>query len=150
MKDAKSLTKPERDALMAVHAKVVRCRQPTIDYDNRYATWELPYWQAYFAKIDAIIYKLAAGEITVGEGNKLTLQTQSEIRAAAAQGQAQATAVAQAEASARAQALGVALIQAGQQIQRPPIIVSAPPPRAPLPVHCTSIGMGNMVKTNCY
>src|SRR5262245_43203191 len=76
LSDPKPLTKPERDALMAVHAKAVRCRQPVIDYDTRYAAWELPYWQAYFAKLDAITYKLAAGDITVGEGNKSYLQAE--------------------------------------------------------------------------
>ena len=63
LSDPTPLTPPERDALPRLHAATQPCRQMILDHDRRFATWETPYWQVFFATGDGIRTKLAAGEL---------------------------------------------------------------------------------------
>ena len=57
-------------------------------------------------------------------------------------------------AAQQSAARSAALIQAGTRMMAPPppapVIMPAPAPLLPPPIHCTSVGMGNTVNTNCY
>ena len=79
LNDPKPLTKQEQNALVQVHHKMRRCRQIVIDHDTRFAAWELPYWQEYFQRGDAIFYKLASGEISVGLANRLAIESHGKL-----------------------------------------------------------------------
>jgi hypothetical protein len=103
--DPNPLTKAERDAYVVVHNRLVQCRQLIIDHDNRWAAWEVPYWQQYFARSDAIYLKLVSGEIPVGIANRLTIENMGKFQEAVAQGHAQAVAEDEARRQRAAEAL---------------------------------------------
>jgi hypothetical protein len=50
------------------------------NYDNQYASWEAPYWQAFFQRADQIFYKLASGEMPVGVANKLNIESNDQLQ----------------------------------------------------------------------
>jgi hypothetical protein len=72
--DDKPLPRNERDALVRILNKLHTCRNIIVAHDNRFAAWETPYWQEYFQRSDAIVYKLASAEISVGVANKLMIE----------------------------------------------------------------------------
>jgi hypothetical protein len=110
--DAKPLTQNERNALVTLHRAILRCREIVIEHDNRYAAWETPYWQELFERSDAIFYKLASGEITVGLANKLTIDSAGRFQTDVSKGHADAVR----EDDARRQAAAQTMLQASAQI----------------------------------
>jgi hypothetical protein len=70
-----------------------RCRQIIIGHDTQYAAWELPYWQEYFQRSDAIFHRLASGEISVGLANKLTIESTGKFQVDVSKGHATAVRV---------------------------------------------------------
>lgn len=78
--DTKPLTEAEKAALVQVHTANQKCRQIIIAHDNRYAAWETPYWQELFQRSDAVFYKLASGEISVGLANRLTIESAGKFQ----------------------------------------------------------------------
>jgi hypothetical protein len=110
--DAKPLTQNERNALVTLHRRILPCRQIVIEHDNRYAAWETPYWQEFFERSDAIFYKLASGEITVGLANKLSIDIVGKFQTDVSKGHAEAVR----EDDARRQAAAQTMLQASAQI----------------------------------
>jgi len=110
--DPKPLTKAEQDALVQTHNRLQRCKQIVLDYDNRYAAWETPYWQEFFQRSDAIFYKLASGELPVGLANKLLIESNGKFQADVSKGHADAVRVDEAQR----QIASEMMIQAGTQI----------------------------------
>lgn len=80
--DAKPFSAVERDALTQVHDRTAQCRQ-IVSGDKRYAAWDTPPWKEYFQRGDAIYSKLSSGEITVGMGNRLTIESRGRFQAEA-------------------------------------------------------------------
>jgi hypothetical protein len=76
--DPKPLTKPERDALVAVHKDLEPCRQSAVNHSN---AQELPVIEELFQRQAAIFDKLASGEVAVGVANRLTLESAANFRA---------------------------------------------------------------------
>jgi hypothetical protein len=110
--DAKPLSQSERNALVTLHTKILRCRQIVIDHDNQYAAWETPYWEELFQKGDAIFYKLASGEIPVGLANKLTIEIFGQFQTDVSKGHADAVR----EEDGRRQRTAEVLLQSSAQI----------------------------------
>jgi hypothetical protein len=120
LNDPNPLTKPERDALVAVHKALERCRQIIVTHAN---PQELAVFEEYFQRSDAIFYKLASGEIAVGEANRLRIESEAKRRADGARAvsaeslQAAQTQGPQAASQAQAQAAASkALLHAGAQL----------------------------------
>lgn len=105
LSDPKPLNKEERDALVRYHSKVQPCRQIIVAHDTRYAAWELPYWQQYFQRIDAIYIKLASGELPAGVANKLTIESTGKFQADVSQGHAEAVRIEEIQRQQAAQAM---------------------------------------------
>jgi len=61
LNDPKPLTPAQRNAFVQVHNRALKCRQIVTEYDNKYAAWEAPYYQALFQRSDQLFYKLASG-----------------------------------------------------------------------------------------
>jgi hypothetical protein len=95
-----------------VHNKIRSCRDIVIAHDNRFAAWETPYWQEFFARSDAIIYKLASGEIPVGLANKLTIESIGRFQTEVSKGHAEAVRVEDAQRQRAAEVM----LQSGAQI----------------------------------
>jgi hypothetical protein len=112
LSDKAPLTKEQRDALVVCHNRNEKCRQIIVNHDVRFAAWELPYWERLFQRGDAIVTKLAAGEIPVGVANQLLIQVNDEFKVAVSQGNAQAAAI----AAERQQRASEAMMQAGSQM----------------------------------
>jgi hypothetical protein len=110
--DSKPLTKDERNALVKVHNKMQACRQIIIAHDNKFAAWETPYWQDLFQRGDAIFYKTAGGEISVGLANKLTIESVGKFQADVSRGHADAVRVEEAQRQRAAEAM----MQSGTQL----------------------------------
>jgi hypothetical protein len=91
LSDPKPLTPAERDALVKGHSKMLQCRQIVINHDNVFAAWELPHWQAYFARADQLFTKLASGEMPVGVANKLIIESNDQFKVEQSRGQADET-----------------------------------------------------------
>ena len=147
LSDPNPLTPPERDALLRLHAATQPCRQMILDHDRRFATWETPYWQVFFATGDGIRTKLAAGEISVGAANKMFLEAYSQFQVETSKGQAQASAIEQQQRAAALAVVAEGLSQAGQNYSNA-VQVNAPR-------HCNTIynGVGPgaaIASTNCY
>jgi hypothetical protein len=102
--DPKPLTSTERDALVRGHSKVLQCRQIITSHDRVFAAWELPHWQAYFARQDALFTKLASGELPVGVANKLSIESLNQFQVEQSQGQANETRFQQVQAEHAAEA----------------------------------------------
>jgi hypothetical protein len=112
LSDPTPLTKPERDAIVRHHNRMVPCREIVINHDNRYAAWETPYWQEFFARGDAVYVKLASGELPVGMANRLSIENQGKFQTDVSRGHADAVRVEEAQRQRAAEAL----IQASAQI----------------------------------
>ena len=110
--DQKPLSDQERNAIMRVHQSIQTCRQIIVQHDAKYAAWEAPIWQDYFARSDIIFVKLMSGEITVSQANKLSIESNGRLQSELARGNASAVAVAEAQRQRAAEAM----IQAGAQI----------------------------------
>jgi hypothetical protein len=110
--DPKALTKAEQDALVQNHNRLQRCRQIIIDHDNRYAAWETPYWQEAFQRGDAIFYKLASRELSVGLANKLLIESNGKFQTDVSKAHAEAVSVQEAQQ----QRASEMMLQAGAQI----------------------------------
>jgi len=105
LNDLKPLTKEEQNAYVQVHHKMQRCRQIVIDYDNRYAAWETPYWQQLFQRSDAIFSKLASGEFSVGLANKLSIESAGKFEVDVSKGHANAVRIEEARRQRAAEAM---------------------------------------------
>jgi hypothetical protein len=112
LNDPKPLTKEEQNALVQLHSKGQRCRAMIIAHDNRYAAWETPYWQEFFQRSDAIFYKLASGEISVGLANKLGIESTGKFQVDVSRAHADAVRVEEVQRQQAAQAM----LQASAQI----------------------------------
>jgi hypothetical protein len=149
--DPKPLTQQERDALLRYENIMLPCRQMIINHDNRHAAWETPYWQEFFARKDAVIVKLAAGEIPVGAANKLSIENNGQFQTDVSKAHANAVHIEDIQRQQAAQAMlqASAQILATQQ-QPPPSYQPLPTPR-----HCNTTysglgGVSSMASTNCY
>jgi hypothetical protein len=114
LSDPNPLSKNERDALVAYHSQTLPCRQIVLEHDNKYAAWETPYWQELFQRTDAIFYKLASGEISVGLANKLAIESNGKFQVDVSRGHADAVRVEEAQRQQAAQAMLQALSTAAQ------------------------------------
>jgi hypothetical protein len=112
LSDPAPLTKDQQNALVQLHNKTLPCRQIIIAHDNRFAAWEAPYWQEFFARSDQLFYKLASGELPVGIANKLAIESNGQFQADVSRGHADAVRVEEAQRQQMAQTL----IQANAQI----------------------------------
>ena len=112
LSDPNPLTKREQDALVVVHNQMLPCKEIILTHDNKFAAWETPYWEEYFQRNDAIFYKLASGEISVGLSNKLAIESKGKFQTDVSRGHAQAVAVDEAQQ----QRASEAMLQAGTQI----------------------------------
>jgi hypothetical protein len=112
LSDPKPLTKDEQNSLVKVHNKIQACRQIIIAHDNQFAAWETPYWQDFFQRSDAIFYKLASGEMSVGIANKLTIESAGRFQSDVSRGHADALRVDEAQRQQAAEAM----LQVGSQI----------------------------------
>jgi hypothetical protein len=112
LRDPAPLTKEEQNALVQLHNKIVKCREIVVSHDRRYAAWETQYWQEYFQRSDAIFYKLASGEISVGLANKLSIESAGKFQTDASKGHADAVRVEEAQQQRAAEAM----MQAGAQL----------------------------------
>jgi hypothetical protein len=101
-------------ALIRFSAATKPCRQQIIDYDQKYAAWEMPYMTAMFQNTDVIRMGLEAGELTVGEANKELIEAQGKVMVAHSQGQAQQAAIAAEQNREAAIAVADGLAKAGQ------------------------------------
>jgi hypothetical protein len=137
LNDPKPLTKQEQNAYVQVHNKMQRCRQIIIAHDNRYAAWETPYWQELFQRGDAIFYKLASGEISVGLANKLTIESTGKFQVDVSKGHADAVRVEEAQRQRAAEAM----LQASAQM-----LASQPTPQITM---TTTTPRMTMTTTNC-
>jgi hypothetical protein len=63
----------------------------------KYAAWEAPIWRDFFTRGDAIFTKVVSGEISVAQGNKLTIESTGMAQSALARGNANAVAAAEAQ-----------------------------------------------------
>jgi hypothetical protein len=109
--DRKPLTKDEKNAFIRYQNKVLPCRQIVIAHDSRYAAWETPYWQEFFQRADLIRLKLISDEITVGEANKLSIESFGKFQVDMSKGQADATRVAQEQQQRAAEVMLASLPQ---------------------------------------
>jgi len=91
LSDPKPLTPAERHALIRGHAEIVKCRHLLTDHDRVFAAWELPRFQAYFARQDALFTKLASGEMPVGAANQLQIASLDQFQVEQSRGQADET-----------------------------------------------------------
>jgi hypothetical protein len=104
LSDPKPLTPVERDALVKGHNKMLQCRRIIVSHDNVFAAWELPHWQALFARDDQIFTKLASGELPVGVANKLIIESIDQFQVEQSRGQAEETRFQQVQGERRAEA----------------------------------------------
>ncbi|HML06689.1 MAG TPA: hypothetical protein VK430_00975 [Xanthobacteraceae bacterium] len=86
--DPNPLTPAERDALVQVHHRAVQCRQIIIAHADQYAAWQVPFFQDYAQRADAIYDRLASGELSVGLANKLSIENDRKLEADLASGHA--------------------------------------------------------------
>jgi hypothetical protein len=112
LNDQKPLAANERDALVRVHQSMLKCRQIIIQHDLKYAAWETPIWQDFYARADAIFTKTVSGEITVAQANKLSIESGGMLQSALARGNARAVAA----ADAQRQRASEAMLNAGTQL----------------------------------
>ncbi len=80
LRDPKPLTKLEQDALVKTHNKMLQCRQMQIEHNNKYAPLTAPYMQEWYQRSDAIFFKLASAEISVGLANRLFIESNGKLQ----------------------------------------------------------------------
>jgi hypothetical protein len=137
LNDPKPLTPTERNALVQVHDRAVKCRQIIIVYNDTYAAWEAPYFQAFFQRADQIFYKLAGGEMPVGVANKLIIESNGQFQADFSKGRAEAVRADEAQRQRAAELL----------LQANALRAAQPQPQVtPMP----QIQMPRMTTTNCF
>jgi hypothetical protein len=122
---------------VAVHKDLERCRQIIVIHAN---PQELPLFEDFFQRNDAVFYKLASGEIAVGVANHLFIESEAKRRADGARllsAESQQAAQAQQQAAQAQAAASQALLHAGAQLltARPQVTTT----------NCT--WLGNMI--NC-
>jgi hypothetical protein len=105
LSDPNPLTPAERDALVKIHPEALQCRQIIINHDSTFAAWELPYWQAYFARTDQLFTRLASGEMPVGVANKLYMESTDQFQTETSQGRAEEVRFQQVQSQRAAEAL---------------------------------------------
>jgi hypothetical protein len=120
LSDPRPLTKEERNALVAYHNRTLHCREIIVAHDTRWAPAELPIWEQYFQRSDAIYLKLASGEIAVGTANRLAIESNGKFQVDHAQGRAEAV---RAE-DAQRQAAAEAMMRAGATLSKQPTMTT--------------------------
>lgn len=79
--DPNPLTPAERTALVQQHDRALQCRQIITAHDNKYAPWRVAAFEDYFQRSDEIFDKLASGQLPVGLGNKLSIESNGKLQA---------------------------------------------------------------------